>query len=143
MAELWEPTLTQVAGYVPWLTVSRSDPGAQSWLGTFSEDTTPNAVQAGQHITDAASLVAPRIGTIAATLYPTAATVTALLAAASLARAYRRGPEDLTTAAALENRATALLDSLVDSADDLPGSPNPLVPVLYAPDPVPWGDCLL
>jgi len=139
----WEPSLTQVAVYVPWLTVSKSNPGSQEYLGTFSSDTIPNEAQAGQHITDAGVVVGSALGTLPAALEPLAATVTAVLAASTLARAFARNPDDLALAAALAAQYLAALKALQAAADNVGAATLEPSPVMYAPEPVPWGDWLI
>ncbi len=113
----WSPFLSQVADHAPYLTVDTITPGSQLYLGTFTGATTPTDEVAQRHIDAATSLMRPAIPTISTTLYPAARTVAALRAAASLARAFPRRPEDLALAAALETRADASWKSLVTAAE--------------------------
>jgi len=139
----WEPTTVQVAVHVPWLTVSATNPGSQTYLNDFTSDTVPNATSAAQHITQAATMIGALFSPLPNALYDLATAVTALYAAASLANAYARGDEDRAAAVALMARATAALARLKDAADNAGADPLDAQPVIYAPDPVPWGDALL
>lgn len=113
----WSPFLSQVADFVPYLTVDTITPGSQLYLGTFTGATTPTDEVAQRHVDAAVSLMRPAIPTISSALYPAARTVAAMRAAASLARAFPRRPEDLTLAAALETRADASWKLLVTAAE--------------------------
>lgn len=113
----WSPFLSQVADHVPYLTVDTTTPGSQLYLGTFTGDTSPTDEVAQRHIDEACALMRPAVPSLTAALYPTARTVAALRAAASLARAYPRRPEDLNLAAALDSRADASWKILVTAAE--------------------------
>jgi hypothetical protein len=113
----WSPFLSQVADHVPYLTVDTTTPGSQVYLGTFRGDTTPTDEVAQRHIDAAVSLTL--LSGLTTPLYPAATAVAALRAAASLARAYPRRPEDLQTAAALDARADAHWIRLQAAVDDL------------------------
>lgn len=114
----WSPFLSQVADHVPYLTVDTVTPGSQLYLGTFTGFTTPTDEVAQRHVDDAVALMLPAIPTISSVLYPAARTVAALRAAASLARAFPRRPEDLAAAAALETRADVSWKVLVEAAEN-------------------------
>jgi hypothetical protein len=113
----WSPFLSQVADFVPYLTVDTTTPGSQVYLGTFTGATTPTDEQAQRHVDDAVALMRPAIPSISAALYPAARTVAAMRAAASLARAFPRRPEDIAAAAALDVRADASWKILVTAAE--------------------------
>jgi hypothetical protein len=140
----WSPFLSDVADHVPWLTVDLRTPGDQTYLGTFTGWTAPTDEQAQRHIDAAASIVAPIVGVIPAAsqpqIYRLARTATALRAAATLARAFPRNNRDIDTASALLADAKTALTSLDDATANLGANPVNAVPVLYAPDPVWWGD---
>lgn len=145
MAYAWEPTLQQVAIWVPWLTVDTTTPGQQTPSGTFTATTEPSAVHAQEHISQAALFVGAGAGTIPSSLYDLAAAITALRAAIALALAYPRDDQDIRAivAAMQAQYATdwkAFLVAVDNSGGDDPATASP---VLYAPDPVPWGDRLL
>jgi hypothetical protein len=114
----WSPFLSQVADHVPYLTVDTVTPGSQLYLGTFTGVTTPTDEVAQRHIDVAVSLMLPAILTISTALYPAARSVAALRAAASLARAFPRRPEDIAAAAALDARADASWKVLVEAAEN-------------------------
>jgi hypothetical protein len=115
----WTPGRSQVAKYVPWLTVSLTTPGSQTYLETFSADTSPSGVVADRHIADAANLVTPLAAVMPESLHGLAGTVTALYAAASLAAAYARSDDDAQRAAALLVRASGALKQLETAIQDL------------------------
>jgi len=139
----WAPTLPQVASYVPWLTVNTAVPGAQEYLNTFTSTTSPTDTVATSHIDDACVLISAAIPTMPASLHALAATVAARFAAATLAAAYARTDDDARRAAALLAAANTALTGLTDAADNEGAAALSPQPVIYAPDPVPWGDDLL
>lgn len=143
MAYVWQPTLPQVAVHIPWLTIDQSQPGTQAFLDTFTATTIPDSDAATEHIVQAANLIGTMIGTLVTALEPVAAGVTALWAAATLAAAYARDADDAARATALMVLARAALKNLVDAADNTGAAPLSALPVMYAPDPVPWGDLYL
>lgn len=137
----WSPFLSDVADHVPHLTVDTTTPGSQLYLGTFTGDTTPSDEVAQRHVDSATALMRPAIPSITAALYPAARAVAALRAAASLARAYARRPEDLTTASALDSRADAAWKQLVTAAEQEGTTPGAVgVPHWSFTEPVSWGD---
>lgn len=144
----WEPTTAQVAKYVPWLTISTSAPGSQTYLGNFTPATVPDDVAAGSHIADAVVTVSGMVGSppgvLTATVQPLATVAAAYLAAYTLAIAYPRDPEnDTARIEALGRLYAAALKTLLAAADNAGSAPLDARPVLFAPDPVPWGDTLL
>lgn len=143
MAYSWQPTTGQVAAYVPWLTVSATDPGSQAYLGDFTSDTVPTGAEAQRHITDAAVTVGAGLGALTAALEPLAALAASLLAAATLAAAYARSDDDRDRAQALYDRYAQASTALTTAAENAGSSTTDALPVISAPDPVPWGDSLL
>lgn len=137
----WVPFLSDVADHVPWLTVSLSTPGDQTYLGTFTGDTAPSDEQAMRHIDQATAIIGARLGTLPAALYPAVRAAVALRAAASLALAFPRDATDVNTAQQLSAAAAtawAELRAAADAADVTPSlTPQP---VAYAPAPNWWGD---
>lgn len=137
----WSPFLSDVADHVPYLTVDTTTPGSQLYLGTFTGDTTPTDEVAQRHVDVATSLMRPAIPNISAALYPAARSVAALRAAASLARAFPRRPEDIAAANALDARADAAWKVLVDaSASEGTQAGAPGVPHWSFPVPPAHGD---
>lgn len=143
MAYPWQPTTGQVAVYVPWLTISASNPGSQTFLNDFTADTVPSGPESQRHIEDAAVTVGAGLGTLTTALEPLAALAASLLAAYTLASAYARDDEDRDRAAALYSRYELAAGSLATAADNAGASTTDAAPVIYAPEPVPWGDSLL
>lgn len=138
---VWSPFLSDVADHVPYLTVDSTTPGSQVYLGTFTGDTTPTDEVAQRHIDSAVSLLAPLLPGLVPALYGTASSVAALRAAASLARAYPRRPEDLQTAAALDARADQAWKLLVEAhGNNSQGTTGVDVPYWSFPAPVTHGD---
>ena len=137
----WVPFLSDVADHVPWLTVSLTTPGDQTYLGTFTGDTAPSDEQAMRHIDQATAIIGARLGTLPASLYPAVRAAVALRAAASLARAFPRDATDVSTAQQLSAEAAAARAerrAAADAADVTPSlTPQP---VAYAPAPNWWGD---
>lgn len=143
MSVAWAPTLVQVAVYVPWLTVSTTVPGSQSYLMTFTTATSPNDTVAQTHIDDATTIITATVTGMPTTVYSLAAVVAAKYAAATLARAYARTDEDRQRADALWDAAKLALEGLATVIDNAGASALSPVPLVSAPDPVPWGDSLL
>lgn len=139
----WSPFLSDVADHVPFLTIDQRTPGSQLYLGTFTGWTSPTDEQAQRHIDRAASIVGAGFGTLTGTLPGMARTVTAIWAAASLARAFARDQTGRDIAAALTAQATAELKVLQQAVDGASETTLDARPVLIAPPPVPWGDDLL
>lgn len=139
----WSPFLSDVADHVPFLTIDTRVPGEQTWLGTFTGWTSPTDEQAQRHIDSAVSIVGAGFSTLTGALPRMARSVAALKAAATLCRSFKRGPEDLTLAAALEAQAAADLKALQAAVDNAGSDTLSPRPVAYAPAPVPWGDSLI
>jgi hypothetical protein len=139
----WSPFLSDVADHVPWLTTSVIAPGSQTYLGTFTGNTSPTDEQAQRHINSAVAFISARFSTLTAAMYPLARAVAAMWAAATLARAFARSADDRAAADALERLATRELETLTEVADEAGATPLSPQPVLIAPLPVPWGDDLL
>lgn len=141
----WTPFLSDVADFVPRLTVDMVTPGSELELGTFNGNTSPTDGQA-QRITDGAvNSIAGRLPNLAPTLHGLAKVVAAQRAAASVLRAYPRSTnptQDLQAADALDRRADADMQVLVAAAADASGSSNTtaLLPQYAFPAPVAWGD---
>jgi hypothetical protein len=145
MAYAWEPTPQQVAIWVPWLTVDTTTPGSQTPSGTFTATTEPNTTHAQEHISQAALFVGAFAGTIPAALNPLAAAITALRAAIALALAYPRDDQEIRDyIAGLQAQYALDWKAFLIAVDDAGGdNPATASPVMYAPEPVPWGDWLL
>lgn len=139
----WSPFLSDVADHVPALTVSAVDPGTQVYLGTFTGDTAPTDEQAQRHVDAAVALVGAGFGTLTPALARMARGVAAVRAAATLARAFARTASDFDLASALERQAAADLKVLLGAVENAGSTTLSAVPVLYAPEPVGWGDLLL
>lgn len=137
----WSPFLSEVADHVPYLTVDTLTPGSQLYLGTFTGATTPTDEVAQRHVDGAVATMFPAVSAISPELYATARTVAALRAAASLARAYPRRTDDVTTATQLDSRADAAWTMLLAAAEaEGTVSESALTPVAFFPPPVAWGD---
>lgn len=136
----WSPFLSDVADWVPYLTVDTTTPGSQVYLGTFTAWTTPTDEQAQRHVDTAVSLIGSRIGTVPVTLYRMARAVAALRAAAGIARAFPRTRDDLNNADALARQFDVDLKILIAAADEAGTAPVTPQPVGFYPDPNWWGD---
>lgn len=139
----WSPFLSDVADHVPFLTMDLTAPGSQTWLGTFTGVTSPTDEQAQRHIDQAVAIVGAGLGTLTGALPRMARSVAAIWAAASLARAFARDDTQRSLAADLASAASAQLTTLKQAADNAGADSLSPAPVMYAPDPVPWGDRLL
>lgn len=139
----WSPFLSDVADHVPFLTIDQRTPGIQFYLGTFTGWTSPADEVAQRHIDRAAPIVGAGFGTLTGALPGMARSVTALWAAASLARAFARDRTGQDLAAALTAQAAAELKVLQQAVDAASETTLDARPVLIAPRPVPWGDSLM
>lgn len=139
----WSPFLSDVADHVPFLSMDRTTPGSQVYLGTFTGNTSPTDEQARRHIDAAVAFVGAGFGTLIGALPRMARAVAAIRAAATLARAFGRTAEERAIADALERQAAADLKVLQTAVDNTGADTLSAVPVLSAPAPVPWGDSLL
>lgn len=141
----WVPFLSEVADYVPWLTLDASVPGGQTYLGTFTGTTVPTDEQAQRHVDRVTRPIVERWPDLPLTLNESARTYTAMRAAAHLARAFPRYSGDLTDATQLAAEADALWLSLLALADSttvtVGGSAQ--VPQWAFPEPINWGDELI
>jgi len=145
MAYPWEPTLQQVAIWVPWLTVDTTTPGSQTPSMTFTATTEPSDVHAQEHISQAAQFVGAAAGTVPLALYELAAAITALRAGIALALAYPRDDTDVAEAVTRMQAQYAadwkiFVNAVENAGGDVPATP---APVMYAPEPVAWGDAFL
>ncbi len=137
----WAPFLSDVADYIPRMTIDTTTPGSAIEYGTFNGNTTPTDEQAMRLVDAAVGSVLAATGTLAATVQGQAKTTAALRAAASILRAYARNAADLSTADALDRRADAELTRLA-AANAAAGSASAvaLVPEWSFPAPCAWGD---
>lgn len=138
----WVPFLSEVADFVPWLTLDTATPGGQLYLGTFTGNTTPSDEQAQRHIDRITRPITERWPDLSTDLYESARSYVALRAAARLARAFPRFSADLSDATDLAREADASWALLVDAADATTVSPTAdgHVPIYAFPDPPVWGD---
>jgi hypothetical protein len=145
---VWTPFLSDVADYVPYLTVDTTTPGGQVYLGTFTGSTTPTDEQVQRILDREVSLLLTAtvgISVMSAELYDTARTVAALRAATVLARTYPRQDNiDLRFATNLDAWAKAAFEQLVIAVSELGGGPGAgPAPVGYFPDAPDWQDLYL
>lgn len=142
----WSPFLSDVADFVPWLTVDSRTPGDQFYLGTFTGWTVPTDEQAQRHVDRAAAFVRPYVGVVPsgsqAIVYGLARTATAMRAASTLARAFPRNGnrDDVGMAASIAADADKACKALEEAADNASANPSNALPIWYSPDPVWYGD---
>jgi hypothetical protein len=139
----WSPFLSDVGDHVPFLTLDTTVPGSQVYLGTFTGNTSPTDEVAQRHIDGAVAIIGAGFETLTVPLIRMARAVAALWAAASLCRAYARDNDTRALAAALTAEARTQLKVLIEAVEGAGESALSPLPVLIAPDPVPWGDSLL
>lgn len=140
----WSPFLSDVADFIPALTVDTTIPGSQTYLGTFTGNTSPTDEQAQRHVDAAVALVGAGFSVLAdAGLRRMARSVAAMRAAATIARAFSREPSYADLATALERQAAADLKVLVEAVENADSTTLSSAPVLIAPEPVAHGDWLL
>jgi hypothetical protein len=138
----WSPFLSDVAKHIIRFTIDVINPGMEIPLGTFTGATNPTDEQAQDHIDEAAAGISARLGVMGEGSYPLAGTVTALRAAAAIARGFARSAQDIATADALDRRADAELEALI-AVDAITSSPDELFtgrPYWSFPDPPAWAD---
>lgn len=136
----WAPFLSQVADYVPRLTIDTVTPGESIPLGTFTGQTDPTDEQVMRLIDQALTTVAGPLVSLAPALYDLATTVVSMRTAAAVQRAYARNAQDYAAADALDRRADAAYATLV-TADASATEPGGVAGLEWSfPDPVPWGD---
>lgn len=146
-ASAYDPTLTQVADYIPGRTLTYLTPGVEEYLGTFTADTTPSDEQVGRLIRSAVNTVTSRIGVVQDVLADRARDVVACLTAAYVELAFPVRAADLNTYDKLSALAEAKLAALAESNLALGATPTglatALLPVWSYPEPVAWGDQLI
>lgn len=145
MAELWTPTLEQVADHIPTRTRDASTPGSDTLLGTFTAQTTPTSEQAIRQIKAAVNEVLSQVGgtvpTTPAYLQLMASQAASLRAAADIELAYPDRQADISTAQQLDQRAKDALAALKEAINDVgSGTEGSLLPQYAFPDPPWWGD---
>lgn len=143
----YDPTLTEVADYVPGRTLTYLNPGTETYLGTFTAETTPSDEQVGRLIRSAVSELLGRVGAVQPGLADRARDAVACLTAAYVELAFPVRASDLNTYDKLMARADAKLAALAESNLAAGATPPGLAPALLPqwsyPDPVTWGDTLI
>jgi hypothetical protein len=139
---VWAPFLSDVADYIPRLTIDMVTPGSAVEYGTFNGLTTPTDEQAMRLVDAAVGSVLTAAGTIQDSIAGQATTVAALRAAAAIQRAYPRGSNEMSVADALDRRADAELARLIIANEAAGASPpsGVLLPRWSFPRPTTWGD---
>lgn len=142
---VWTPFLSDVADYVAYLTIDKTIPGQQVYLGTFTGNTVPGDEQVQRIIDRELQIVsAATVGAFAMppSLYALASSVVALRSAAIIARTYQRTDEiDLRFANTLDAWAKQALDDLIKAVAEQGGGPGAgPAPVGYFPDAPYWQD---
>lgn len=147
VSSAYDPTLTQVADYIPGRTLTYLTPGVETYLGTFTEDTTPSDEQVGRLIRSAVNTVTSRVGVVQDVLADRARDVAACLTAAYVELAFPVRAADLNTYDKLSALAEAKLAALAESNLALGATPTglatALLPTWSYPEPVAWGDQLI
>lgn len=138
----WAPFLSDVADYVPRLTIDTITAGSTVEMGTFNGRTSPTDEQAQRLLDSAVYAIVAELGAVAPAVEPLAARVATQRAAAAILRAYSRSPDDLTVAAALDAGASADFLRLLatNSADDPTGTLTAVLPVWSFPTKPRWAD---
>lgn len=115
MAEVWAPTLEQVANYIPRSTIDVTTPGDATELGTFTANTKPTHTEAARFIDWAVAQVLSVAPAIPGGLYPLAAGIAAKRAAAAILRSRSDFADDLAYATALDAQADGDLARLLSA----------------------------
>jgi hypothetical protein len=148
VAEVWAPTVADVARYIPTRTRDTTTPGSDALLGTFGPNTTPTDSQAQSIIDDAVGSVVAAVGELPAAppadieIYSQARVAAAFRAAADIEMAYPNRDADVALAVLLGQRADKALATLVTALQVLVGGPVDLLPSWQMPLPETWGDSL-
>lgn len=139
---VWRPFLSEVADYVPWLTLDTTVPGGDTFLGTFTGNTYPTDEQVHRHISRVEEPINGRWPDLAAGTHKLARAYVAVRTAANLARAFPRTPNDLAEANSLAGEADRMWADLTQLADDSTTAPSGTgqVPIFAFPAPSVWGD---
>lgn len=142
------PFLSDVADFVPWLTLDTTIPGGQTFLGTFTGNTVPTDEQVQRHINRVVGPIQDRWPALPSSLYRAVRTYVVVRVAANLARAFPANNADLRDADALSRQADGLWADLRQDADDaVPSGTDPgrtgQVPIYAFPPPVAHGDLYL
>lgn len=126
----WQPSLPEVADYIPTRTVP-TGVGEQQPVGTFNQNTTPNDASAARIAAAATAYVAAKTGTVADTLTDMARAVAATRAAGLIELAYPERDADVNTATQLletsETALTALVEANTAAGGGAPGSASQLL----------------
>lgn len=138
----YDPFLHEVADHVPWLTLDKTIPGGDTYLGTFTGNTWPADEQVARHVRRVADPITARWPDLSEAVAPLARSYIALRVAAALARSFPRSASNFADADALNALADDLWTQLVELADNETTSPTGTgqVPIWAFPDPVAWGD---
>lgn len=143
----WVPTRRAVAALVPTRTVGQD--GTDPVLtGTFTEATSPTAVQVDEILSQSVAWVAMRTGTVDTSLYEAARSVAAMRAAGMVLTAYPLGDAEADTDAARRwldlagvDLAALVAANTATGTDDGPGTPT--VGAYSFPSAPSWGDSYL
>lgn len=148
MAEVWAPTVADVAKYIPTRTRDTTTPGSDALLNTFTPNTTPTGSQAQSIIDDAVGGVVSVVGELPASppadpeIYSQARVAAAIRAAADIEMAYPNRDADVSVAVLLGQRAALALAQLQQALSVLVGGPVDLLPSWQMPLPETWGESL-
>jgi hypothetical protein len=137
----WPPSLVDVADHIPTRTRDLSDPGSDTLLGTFTDDTTPTADEAQRIIDTAVATVQSAVPTVSPGLEVLARDAAAWRAAADIELAYPERDADIQQVYdRLNARADLALKRLIEAAEAAGTSSEATLPQWSMPAPVPWGD---
>lgn len=141
MTATWAPTLTDVGDCIPSKTINVNLPGNDDYLGTFTSDTRPTAVQAQRTIDKCTDDITAAFGTIPASIELVARNAAMWRAAADIWLAYPDRDADITSEyAALDARAKYEYTQLTIAAASQGTGSEARSPYWSAPDPVWYGD---
>lgn len=140
MAEIWAPTLVEVAGCIPTRTADVTNPGSDEYLNTFTDNTRPTGVQAQVIIDHAVSDVKAAVTSVTPALESVAKNAAMWRAAADIELAYPDRNADIDTYRALDERARYEWDRFLEAAGNQGSSTNSGTPLWAMPVPAWWGD---
>ena len=138
----YAPFLHEIADFVPWLTLDKTIPGGDTFLGTFTGGTWPTDEQVWRHVRRVVDPIAAHWPSLSSGLAALGRSYVALKVAAHLARAFPRNSGDLGDAEAWNREADLLWAQFVELAENENIAPSGTgqMPIYAFPTPVSWGD---
>lgn len=135
----WTPFLSDVADYVRTRTLDITQPGSETYLGTFTANTEPDGASVQRILDRAVSAVIAVVPTVPIGLEDLARSAAALRAAADVELAYPERNADTNVYAQLNERAEQEFTRLVTAAESSGNANVATFPVWFMENPPAWG----